>query len=78
MTCTGSRVSRAKQALGNIGPAVLNGGFSTFLAIILLANSESHAFKSFFKVSQPAHLNHKFSNGTRLIIFFKSLIRSSL
>jgi len=50
MTCTGSRVSRARQALKNIGPAVLNGGFSTFLAIVLLANSQSHAFQSFFKV----------------------------
>ncbi|XP_021948457.1 protein patched homolog 2 isoform X2 [Folsomia candida] len=50
MTCTGSRESRAKQALKNIGPAVLNGGFSTFLAIILLAGSKSHAFQSFFKI----------------------------
>lgn len=29
MTCTGSRESRAKQALKNIGPAVLNGKTKT-------------------------------------------------
>ena len=30
--------------------AVLNGGFSTFLAFILLANSGSHVFLVFFKI----------------------------
>lgn len=50
MTCTGSRAARAEQAVKSIGPAVLNGGISTFLAILLLARSQSHAFKSFFKV----------------------------
>ena len=34
-----------------IGPAVLNGGISTFLAFILLAKSDSHVFMTFFKVS---------------------------
>jgi hypothetical protein len=33
-----------------MGPAVWNGGFSTFLAFILLAVSSSYVFKSFFKV----------------------------
>ena len=33
-----------------MGPAVLKGGFSTFLSIILLANSNSHVFETFFKV----------------------------
>jgi hypothetical protein len=28
----------------------LNGGFSTFLALVLLASSKSHVFSSFFKV----------------------------
>ena len=29
---------------------MFNGGFSTFLAFILLANSKSHVFSTFFKV----------------------------
>ena len=52
MVNTGSRERRVKDALTNIGPAVLNGGFSTFLAFILLATSKSHVFTSFFKVNQ--------------------------
>lgn len=54
MTCVGTREERAKKALVNIGAAVLNGGFSTFLAFILLANSRSHVFTTFFKVIQIA------------------------
>ncbi|XP_023320290.1 Niemann-Pick C1 protein [Eurytemora carolleeae] len=50
MVNTGSRERRVKDALINIGPAVLNGGFSTFLAFILLATSKSHVFTSFFKI----------------------------
>ena len=34
----------------NIGPAVLNGGVSTMLAFVLLANSKSYVFITFFKV----------------------------
>ena len=33
-----------------IGPAVFNGGFSTFLAFILLAFSDSYVFLTFLKV----------------------------
>ena len=36
--------------LENIGPAVLNGGVSTMLAFVLLANSQSYVFITFFKV----------------------------
>jgi len=50
MMCTGSREKRVKDALYKIGPAVLNGGFSTFLAFVLLATSRSHVFMVFFKV----------------------------
>ncbi|KAG0719980.1 NPC intracellular cholesterol transporter 1 1b [Chionoecetes opilio] len=50
MTKTGSRDERARQAVATIGPAVLNGGFSTFLAFIFLANSDSHVFITFFKI----------------------------
>ncbi len=58
MTCVGTREERAKKALVNIGAAVLNGGFSTFLAFILLANSRSHVFTTFFKVIIPDRLNY--------------------
>lgn len=46
----GTRNERVRRTLQNIGPAVLNGGFSTFLAFILLADSKSHVFSSFFKI----------------------------
>ena len=42
---------RAVKTLRDIGPAVLNGGFSTFLAFFLTAGSTSHVFSTFFKVS---------------------------
>ena len=45
------RLERAKKSLRYMGPAVLKGGFSTFLSFILLANSNSHVFETFFKVS---------------------------
>jgi hypothetical protein len=41
---------RAKATLFSIGPAVLNGGVSTFLAFVLLANSKSYGFVMFFRV----------------------------
>lgn len=50
MTRVGTRDERAKQTLVDIGPAVLNGGFTTFLAFALLINSRSHVFITFFKV----------------------------
>ena len=50
MTKAGTRDERVKQAVATIGPAVLNGGFSTFLAFVFLANSDSHVFITFFKV----------------------------
>ena len=34
----------------NIAPAVLNGGFSTLLALSLLVTSKSHVAMSFFKI----------------------------
>lgn len=44
-------LDRAKATLTSIGPAVLNGGVSTFLAFVLLANSKSYGFVLFFRVS---------------------------
>lgn len=50
LTKTGDRIQRAADTLATIGPPVLSGGFSTFLAFVFLANSSSHVFQSFFKV----------------------------
>jgi Niemann-Pick C1 protein len=50
MTKTGTRNERAAATISSIGPAVFHGGFSTFLAFIFLANSDSHVFLTFFKV----------------------------
>ena len=52
MSTKGTRNERVKHALADIGPAVFNGGFSTFLAFVLLAGSRSHVFATFFKVIQ--------------------------
>ena len=51
MTCNeGDKNKRIEKTLANIGPAVFNGGFSTFLAFILLMNSQSYVFMTFFKI----------------------------
>jgi predicted RND superfamily exporter protein len=46
----GTRQDRVRMTLLNIGPAVMNGGVSTFIAFVLLANSKSHVFITFFKI----------------------------
>jgi len=50
----GTGDERALKTLVDMGPAVLNGGFSTFLAFILTAASTSHVFITFFKVYNPS------------------------
>ncbi|KAK7065466.1 Patched domain-containing protein 3 [Halocaridina rubra] len=50
MTKHGTREERARMTVATIGPAILHGGFSTFLAFIFLANSDSHVFVTFFKI----------------------------
>ncbi|XP_076042992.1 patched domain-containing protein 3-like [Oratosquilla oratoria] len=50
MTESGTRNQRARQTVAKIGPAVLNGGISTFLAFAPLAASDSHVFLTFFKI----------------------------
>merc|ERR1719273_597927 len=47
---SGTRQQKMQQTLENIGPAVLNGGLSTFLAFVLLAFSNSYVFLTFFKM----------------------------
>ena len=44
---------RTVKTLKTIGPAVFNGGFSTFLAFVLLVDSASYGFQLFFRVSFP-------------------------
>ena len=46
----GSRNERMKNTLVKVGPAVLNGGLSTFFAFFLLAFSSSFVFFTFFKI----------------------------
>lgn len=41
---------KTKRALGNIGSSVFHGGFSTFLAIVVLAPSVSYVFMAFFRL----------------------------
>ena len=50
LTVEGNRQTRSTATLVDIGPAVLNGGISTFIAFILLVSSDSHVFSSFFKI----------------------------
>ena len=45
------RRHRAQVTLNTIGTAVFNGGFSTLLAFVLVAFSDSYVFLTFFKVT---------------------------
>jgi len=56
-------IERAKITVATMGSAIINGGFSTFLAFILLAfillaTSNSYVFITFFKVSVVTINNH--------------------
>ena len=44
------RQRRMRASLEAIAPAILHGGFSTLLAVILLSFSEVYVFVAFFKV----------------------------
>jgi len=46
----GTRQEKAVEAIATIGPAVFNGGLTTFLALVLCSFSSSHVFITFFKV----------------------------
>ncbi|XP_011693450.1 PREDICTED: patched domain-containing protein 3-like isoform X2 [Wasmannia auropunctata] len=47
---SGSKKERALTTFNIIGPAVFNGGLSTFLAFILLGFSQAYVFIAFFKL----------------------------
>ena len=49
------RTRKTRESLVQMGPAVFNGGFSTFVAIVLLVSSTSYVFTTFFKVKFCAH-----------------------
>jgi len=46
----GSKLERAKNSLRKIGPAVTNGGMTTFLSVIVLCGSQTHVFITIFKI----------------------------
>ena len=46
----GTRNERMYKTLVHVGPAVLNGGLSTFFAIVLLCGSKTYVFLTLFKV----------------------------
>eukprot|EP00937_MAST-01D_sp_MAST-1D-sp2_P001921 g1921.t1 len=46
----GRRSARAAQALTSVGPSVLNGGVSTFLAVCLMGFTRDYAFVTFFQM----------------------------
>jgi len=50
LTEHGSREKRVLHIMEHVAPAVMNGGFSTMLALSLLVTSQSHIFISFFKI----------------------------
>merc|ERR1711871_130167 len=50
MTQQGTRGERVIAALADMGTSVFNGGFSTFLAVVVLALSKSYVFRVFFKM----------------------------
>ena len=49
MLKAGTREERVVAVLKDVGAAVLNGGVSTFLAVVLLAGSSSYVFRVLFK-----------------------------
>jgi len=49
MTKSGTRAERVVSTLGDVGSAVLNGGISTFLAVMLLSASKSYVFRVLFQ-----------------------------
>ncbi|CAM9640392.1 unnamed protein product, partial [Discosporangium mesarthrocarpum] len=46
---TGTKDERMVKSLADIGVAVIHGGVSTFLAVVLLSLSESYVFRVLFK-----------------------------
>jgi multidrug efflux pump subunit AcrB len=49
MSATGDRNQRATKAMQEMGPDVIHGAFSTFLAVLVLSTSKSYIFQAMFK-----------------------------
>ena len=49
MEIQGTPDERLQGCLSNMGVAVFNGAFSTFLAVLLLGGSQSYVFVTFFR-----------------------------
>jgi len=49
IVATGTRQERADHAIGEIGTAVIHGAMSTFVAVVILAASQSYIFRVFFQ-----------------------------
>lgn len=60
VTGPGTKSERALETVTHIVPAVLYGGFSTLLAVSMLANSEAYTFQAFFKVSPTSNSKYRF------------------
>merc|ERR1740123_1364758 len=45
----GTKARRVTDSLYRVGASVFNGGFSTFLAVVAMANSQTYVFRVFFK-----------------------------
>jgi predicted RND superfamily exporter protein len=50
LAATGDRMERVKGAIDHIGASVMNGAFSTFIAVLPLGLSRSYVFSVFFKM----------------------------
>ena len=46
----GSNVQRVKTSIRKIGPAVANGGMTTFLSVVMLSGSQSYILIAFWKI----------------------------
>eukprot|EP00659_Diplonema_papillatum_P016618 gene16618-25486_t len=68
-----SRAQRAAYALWKMGPAVFNGGFSTFLAILPLALAKSYVFTVFFRMFSVIIVSGQFF-GVLVLPMFLSLV----
>merc|ERR1712087_255314 len=44
-----TRHAKVRDALHRVGASVFNGAFSTFLAVVAMANSQTYVFRVFFK-----------------------------
>ena len=76
MTKLGTKDERAAATISSIGPAVFHGGFSTFLAFIFLAGSDSHVFITFFKVNKFNQIKTIVDLSNNRILYFALDLRA--